>query len=87
MAFIRLRPAYYLVLGDVAGDGASIQMAQLMEKIPPSLRRDYGDQITKNFEYFQTLAFAPVEVTKGLRTESEMKKQVQQMKEYTQLLL
>lgn len=84
---IEVLNSYYLVLGDIAGDGASIQMSQLMEKIPPSLRRDYGQKISQNFEYFQTLAFAPMEVTQKLRAAEEVKKQVEEMKKYLNLLI
>ena len=84
---IEILNAYYLILGDIAGDGASIQMAQLMEKIPPSLRREYGQKISQNFEYFQTLAFAPIEVSQKLRTPEELKRQMDIMKEYVDLLV
>lgn len=68
---------FYLVLGELAGSGgASLEMNRLMEMIPPSLRRDYGDAIQKEFEVFQTLSFAPEEMLGSLKEKDELKSHV-----------
>lgn len=65
---VEMTNLYYLVLGEVAGEGgASEELTRLMSKIPPSLRRDHGAEIEKSFELFQTMGFAPEEMLGSLR--------------------
>lgn len=72
---------FYLVLGHVAGEsGAAQQVHDLMTQIPPSLRRDYGDEIAKTFETFQTLSFAPEEMLGSLKSKDSMKTNVERAK-------
>ncbi|MBO9667037.1 MAG: BatD family protein, partial [Bdellovibrio sp.] len=72
---------YYMVLGQVAGEsGASQKIDDLMAQIPPSLRRDHGDEIAKTFEAFQTLSFAPEEMLGSLKSKDSMKINVERAK-------
>ncbi|WP_413577784.1 BatD family protein [Bdellovibrio sp. HCB290] len=72
---------FYMVLGQVAGEaGASQKVEDLMTQIPPSLRRDHGDEITKTFEVFQTMSFAPDEMLGSLKEKSTMKQNIERAK-------
>ncbi len=79
---------FYLVLGELAGSGgASLEVNRLMEMIPPSLRRDYGDQIQKEFEVFQTLSFAPEEMLGSLKDSNDLKSHVNKGKKVIDALV
>jgi hypothetical protein len=70
---------FYLVLGETVGDGkASLEIEKLLEKAPPSLRRDFASDIMKYFEIFQTLSFAPDEMLGALKESSALKENVAQ---------
>ena len=79
---------YYLVLGQVAGEtGASQQLQDLMTQIPPSLRRDHGEEIAKTFEVFQTLSFAPEEMLGSLKSKDSMKSNIERAKKVISQLI
>ncbi len=72
---------YYLVLGQTVGAGSSAQeLSKILEKAPPSLRRDYGSDILKSFEIFQTISFAPEEMLGKLAEPTQMKENVKAAK-------
>lgn len=72
---------FSLVLGDIAGEtGTSQEIAKVLERIPPSLRRDFGAQILKRHEVFQVLAFAPTEALGELKNSERVLHEVQQAK-------
>jgi len=72
---------FYAILGDIANTGgASIEINRLVEMIPPSLRRDHGEQIMKSFDVFQTLSFAPEEMLGSLKGPGALQTQVEQAK-------
>ncbi|MGZ3772752.1 MAG: BatD family protein [Pseudobdellovibrionaceae bacterium] len=72
---------FYLTLGEVAGEGgASQEISRLLSLLPPSLRRDHGDEIAKTFEIFQTLSFAPEEMLGDLKASATMKTNVSRAK-------
>jgi hypothetical protein len=72
---------FYMVMGQVAGEaGASQKIEDLMKQIPPSLRRDHGDEITKTFEIFQTMTFAPEEMLGSLKEKATMKQNIERAK-------
>lgn len=91
-AGVEMTNLYYLVLGELAGEGgASEELARLMSKIPPSLRRDHGVEIEKSFEIFQTMGFAPEEMLGNLKQSQTISAHVKDAKricsailEYTQ---
>lgn len=58
---------WYQVLGKASeNQGASMTVEKLLENLSPSLRRDYGSEITKSIDFYQMLCFAPSEVSEGL---------------------
>ncbi len=61
------------VLGEISGQGGSAEVHQLIEKVPPSLRNEYGAKLLKKFEFFQTLGFAPDEVVASLKSPELLK--------------
>ena len=72
---------FSLVLGDLAGEaGTSQEIAKVLERIPPSLRRDFGAQILKRHEVFQVLAFAPTEALGELKNAERVLREVQEAK-------
>lgn len=78
---VEMTNIFYTVLGEVAGTGgASLEIERLLELVPPSLRRDHGDEIAKNFEVFQTLSFAPEEMLGTLKESNTLKSHVDRAK-------
>ncbi|WP_373997922.1 BatD family protein [Bdellovibrio bacteriovorus] len=78
---VEMTNIFYMVLGEVAGEGgASQEIERLLGLMPPSLRRDHGDEIAKNFEIFQTMSFAPEEMLGSLKDPSTMKTNVEKAK-------
>ncbi|MBV2169458.1 MAG: BatD family protein [Bdellovibrio sp.] len=68
---------FYTVLGEASGTGgAATEISRLLEMVPPSLRRDHGDDIAKTFEIFQTMSFAPEEMLGSLKDPAQMKSHV-----------
>lgn len=66
--------SYYFVLGQLSDQGGGSQeIHKLLDHVPASVRRDFGADILKNFEIFQTLAFAPEEMLGTLKTPESMK--------------
>lgn len=79
---------FYLVLGEIAGGGqASEELAKVMERLPPSLRRDHGAEITKQFETFQILGFAPEEMLGPYREPEKQKQLVNEAKKLIESLV
>lgn len=70
---------FYLVLGESVGEGGgALEIKHLLEKASPSLRRDYGAELIRSFEVFQTLSFAPDEMLGGLKEPAQVKKELDQ---------
>jgi hypothetical protein len=68
----------YGVLGELAGEkGGSNELQKLLEKAPPSIRRELGPQIAKQVDLFQTVGFAPESATAALRDKSVLMKELQ----------
>ena len=65
----------YAVLGEISGEGgAHVELEKLLQKMPPSLRRELGEDLTRHMEAFQILSFAPDEAVGKLKEPSELKK-------------
>ena len=68
----------YSVLGEISGEGgASHELEILLQKSPPSLRRELAEPMKKLLQYFETISFAPEDIVGRLKEKSEMKTQVQ----------
>ena len=58
----------YFVLGAISGErGANMELEKLLQKAPPSVRRELAEPLTKQMEFFQMLTFAPDAVVEGLK--------------------
>lgn len=68
---------FSLVLGEVAGQPGltTEEVGKVLEKLPPSVRREHGDAIVRQFEFFQLLSFAPDSVIGPLKEPERLKKQ------------
>lgn len=78
---VEMTNTFYTVLGTVSGTGgAAAEIERLLELIPPSLRRDYGAEIARTFEIFQTLSFAPDEMLGSLKDPATVKTNVEKGK-------
>ena len=68
----------YAILGELAGDkGGSTELQKLLDKAPPSIRRELGTQISQQIDLFQTVGFAPESATEGLRNKAQLNKELQ----------
>lgn len=78
---VEMTNIYYTVLGVVSGTGgAAVEIQNLLEQVPPSVRRDHGAEIASSFEIFQTMSFAPDEMLGSLKDPSNMKKNIERAK-------
>lgn len=67
----------YSVLGEVSGQGgANQELEKLLQKSPPSVRRELSEDLEKLLRYFETLSFAPDEVIGPLKQDEAMKQQI-----------
>lgn len=78
----------YFLLGELSGEGGgTTELDKLLDKAPPSLRRELGAEIKTKFEIFQTLSFAPEEVLGKLKSWDELNKLVGESKVLFQKML
>lgn len=67
----------YSILGEISGEGgASHELEKLLQKAPPSLRRELGEELAKLLNYFETISFAPEEVVGTLKEKNNLKANV-----------
>lgn len=78
----------YLILGELSGlGGANRQMSVLLEKSPPSYRREVGESLEKTMRKLEVLAFAPTEMSGTNKVEqknllAEVEKMLRKSLEY-----
>lgn len=79
---------FNLVLGNISGQEASgLELERMLSRIPPSLRREYGDAITKNYEVFQVMSFAPEDMLGVYKQPATVAKHVDEAKDLLQKLI
>lgn len=79
---------YYLVLGEMPGaGGASQELGALLKLAPASLRREHGAAIEQNFEYFQTLSFAPQEILGSISDAATLKKNLSEARDLIEKII
>lgn len=72
----------YFVLGAVSNrSGASVEIEKLLEEVSPSLRRDFGDQMKDLIQYFQTISFAPRELSEKVLLQRPLNSELSKAKE------
>lgn len=79
---------FNLVLGTISSqEAAGLDLENMLSRIPPSLRREYGDAITKNYEVFQVMSFAPENMLGNYKEATTVQKQVGEAKGLLQKLI
>ncbi|MGE0632267.1 MAG: BatD family protein [Pseudobdellovibrionaceae bacterium] len=69
--------AVYGIVGELSELGGSGQeLSRLLDQLPPSVRREVGDELQKKMELFQMLAFAPEEMLGELKSKQKMRENV-----------
>lgn len=70
---------YAEILGEISGQGGSHkEVEKMLELGPPSIRRQFGDQILAQLSHFQTLAFAPEDMLRTAKNAPELSKKVKE---------
>ncbi len=83
-----LMNVFYFLLGEATGDGGAVQeIGRLLEKVPPSVRRELGEPLSKAFELYQVLSFAPDEMVSKYVEPETLKKTVKEARALSQKLL
>ena len=79
---------FNLVLGSIsAQEAAGLDLENMLGRIPPSLRREHGEAITKKYEIFQVMSFAPENMLGTYKEPSTVQKQVSEAKDLLQKLI
>lgn len=79
---------FNLVLGSISGQEASgLELERMLERIPPSLRRDHGDALKKQYEVFQVMSFAPEDMLGIYKESAAVHKEVDAAKSLLQKLI
>lgn len=72
----------YYVLGSISGEGgANMELEKLLQKAPPSVRRELGEPLKKQMEFFQMLTFAPDAVVEDLKKSTRLKTVISEMED------
>ncbi len=79
---------FNLVLGTISGQEASgLELERMLERIPPSLRRDHGEAVKKQYDIFQVMSFAPENMLGIYKQVSAVQKEVESSKSLLQKLI
>lgn len=79
---VEMMNTFYFLIGEIAGQGgASLEVEKMMEKVPPSVRRELGADLLKNLKKFEMISFAPEDVVGDLKNKAELKKSVVEMED------
>ena len=83
-----LMNVFYFLLGEATGEGGAVQeIKRLLEKVPPSVRRELGEPLSKAFEMYQVLSFAPEEMVSKYSGPESLKQIVKDARALSQKLL
>lgn len=70
----------YFILGELSGEGgANVEFAKLLAKVPPSIRHELSDSLSKQLELFQILSFAPESVVGDLKQPDKLRAAVNEL--------
>lgn len=77
---VEVMNTFYFLLGEISGQGgASQEIEKLMLKVPPSVRREVGENLLKSLKKFEILSFAPEAAVGTLKSKEELKKNITEM--------
>ena len=72
----------YRVIGLISGQGGgNLELDKLILEAPPSVRRDLGDVLKRQNKTFETLGFAPDEISSHLKDRGMLEKQLLEIEE------
>jgi hypothetical protein len=79
---------FNLVLGSISGqEAAGLELDRMLERISPSLRREYGEALQKHYEAFQIMSFAPEDLLGPYKEAAQVRKEVEKAKALLQKLI
>ena len=79
---------FNLILGSISGqEAAGLEIDRMLERIPPSLRREFGASLKKQYEVFQVMSFAPENMLGIYKDEATVRKEVDVSKALLQKLI
>jgi len=79
---------FNLVLSSISGqEAAGLEMDRMLERIPPSLRREYGEALKKQYDVFQVISFAPENMLGVYKEAATVQKEVDKAKDLLQKLI
>lgn len=79
---------FNLVLGSISGHEASgLELERMLEQIAPSLRREFGEAIKKQYEIFQLMSFAPEDMLGVYKEGDTVRKEVAAAKSLLQKII
>lgn len=79
---------FNLVLGSVSGQEASgLELERMLERVPPSLRREHGEELRRQYEAFQIMSFAPENMLGSYKESATVQKEVNAAKALLQKLI
>ena len=71
---------FYYLLGEISGQGgAAVKLEAMLDKIPPSVRREVGEDLKTMLKKFEVLSFAPEEIVGDMKEKAQLKKLVKDM--------
>ena len=74
----------YFTLAELAGEkGANTEIGKLWDKLPPSIKNEFGDKLKVMLRDFETLSFAPEAHVGSLKEPAELKKRIDAIEELT----
>ncbi|MCB0421579.1 MAG: protein BatD, partial [Bdellovibrionales bacterium] len=74
---VELTNIFYFLLGALSGSGgANVELSKLIEKLPPSVRRELGGDIRKIMSELEILSFAPDGVVGSLKEKDQLKSMI-----------
>lgn len=71
---------YLLAVGLAGERGASREWSEIIQQVPPQARSKYLDRMTKVFDYFQIVGFAPEKFMEQIKQENSLAQQVVELK-------
>ncbi|MGZ3746407.1 MAG: BatD family protein [Pseudobdellovibrionaceae bacterium] len=79
---------FNLVLGVVSGqEAAGLELERMLERLPPSLRREHGEAMKKQYDIFQVMSFAPEDMLGEYKQEGRVQKEVETAKALLQKII
>lgn len=68
------------VLGEVTQEKDKHAIADLLQRISPIYKNEFGDEFRSALKYFETLAFAPQELVKDIMTDKKFQSEFKVLK-------